>query len=820
MPEQMGIVPEQPLKQEEIKGSQEQYTEKQREEFYQMIEKKLIWNGAKTIDVIPKELHQYIARRLIDAGFSRHVIPDFDKFCHIDQDTTNYLIEKGVDTGYGHLLVNNISKFQDYSQAIANCLILKGAYAAMLGHSDDFPNLTVVDFRKNKKTDRLFSELESIMPNLLSNQLSIGQIIDIASSHDIDNLLVRIINEHEGLNYGDIANRLIVLVIQKCLSKLPSITVNALRKIPGIDSLLVSFESIIPNGSSRFTVEQVLEINARPKEDQEKTLQILKETPFLGEAFFANRYGIKLVLKYPELDELSKENILLLYDVKKNKSNVEQNTPEFRSLVQERLRSYKKNGKIIVALQGKGVDTEEWLNYQERIDFDLGKEDETSFAQRIHLPITRLTGTKNEEGEKVENGAQETYINAFRSTLKPYAGQLSQLSIPEDTDTLKQELEKMLQQQEKAKEEGNDTKAEGIQKGIASLQAKIENPKQVPAYDRIMGDSRALERAMRFVELSADALMEQEKTMQTLIENPSVENRKKLIEAKTRNLALEKKFRQDVALLDTKMQSFEETQEKMLTSLIGEAETKKLLAIFHETMLEDRDHIHTDISTLQQLIEDETKEALSLEGTPMNIGVWNRNPDEDLYLGNYTDCCIRIDSDHMGEKSTIADYLTDLGIQVVTARDEKKDIPVVAAWSFIGKNIKTDEVALVIDNIEANTNYSIPFQIQLSEKLKTYFEKYAKSIGIAKIVQGTKNNDIALFEMDGEYVKLGGYNREEGYFLEAEGGDDDDEDDDEWEENQENDTLETDGSGDAGENEENEQDDYFDIENRLHGRKK
>ena len=83
----------------------------------------------------------------------------------------------------------------------------------------------------------------------------------------------------------------------------------------------------------------------------------------------------------------------------------------------------------------------------------------------------------------------------------------------------------------------------------------------------------------------------------------------------------------------------------------------------------------------------------------MKISLWSRNPDVDLYLGNYTNCCIRIDSDHMGEESTIADYMTDLGIQVVVISDEKKRTPVVAAWCWTGQ-IDDGEVSFVIDNID------------------------------------------------------------------------------------------------------------------------
>src|SRR3989344_5706405 len=125
----------------------------------------------------------------------------------------------------------------------------------------------------------------------------------------------------------------------------------------------------------------------------------------------------------------------------------------------------------------------------------------------------------------------------------------------------------------------------------------------------------------------------------------------------------------------------------------------------------------------------------------------------------------------MGEESTIADYLTDVGMQVVKIIDEKRDSTIIAAWCLIGKNRATGEVALVVDNIEANTDYSLQFNTQLSRQLRAYLETYARKSGLTKIVQGELNNDLELFSMDGEYDKLGGYNREDGYYLEGEGDD-------------------------------------------------
>lgn len=151
----------------------------------------------------------------------------------------------------------------------------------------------------------------------------------------------------------------------------------------------------------------------------------------------------------------------------------------------------------------------------------------------------------------------------------------------------------------------------------------------------------------------------------------------------------------------------------------------------------------------------------------MKISLWSRNPDKDLYLGNYTNCCIRIDSEHLGSECAIADYATDLGMQIVAIYDEKKKIPAVVGWCWVGYD-NDDNVALVIDNIEGNTEYTSQYKQQFEERLKRYIEEYAKQSGIQRVVQGPHNNDLTIASMDSKYFKLGGYNRASGYYLEGE----------------------------------------------------
>lgn len=81
----------------------------------------------------------------------------------------------------------------------------------------------------------------------------------------------------------------------------------------------------------------------------------------------------------------------------------------------------------------------------------------------------------------------------------------------------------------------------------------------------------------------------------------------------------------------------------------------------------------------------------------------------------------------------------------------------------------------MVDNIESNTMYSANYSEQLTKELFDYLENYAKSIGVKKIILGKANNDLPtsgklakMKDDESKYDKLGGYNRDDGYFLEAE----------------------------------------------------
>ena len=157
----------------------------------------------------------------------------------------------------------------------------------------------------------------------------------------------------------------------------------------------------------------------------------------------------------------------------------------------------------------------------------------------------------------------------------------------------------------------------------------------------------------------------------------------------------------------------------------------------------------------------------------MSIRLWDRDPDASLYDGDYSPCCISIESGCGRDRfeSTISDYLTDCAIQVVNIVDKDKNIPITSAWCWLGKD-QAGSKAFVIDNVESNTDYTNKYPSLLSTKLYDYILKYAESIGFKEqeIFIGKEYNDLDLkFQaVNRNLVKMGKSNRRGGYYLEAE----------------------------------------------------
>src|SRR3990167_1968464 len=233
-------------------------------------------------------------------------------------------------------------------------------------------------------------------------------------------------------------------------------------KIPKLQNLLNRLQEISPEFYSQAlkSIDIVISL-IQFKDNPEQFIQEIQESPFLLDAISENpRFGLKLLIKYPQFDESSKENIETLFDAKKkilvNNPNIEPTSLEFRQLMQEKLKEYKNNPEILKAMQESGINIDEWLNYSETKYFNLeGGDSHLVFSETIQAPINRIKETL------------DSYAHTLKNVLKEYKPELSEFKIPlEDAKETEEKIAKMQAELEKARAEGNDKKAQGIEKGL------------------------------------------------------------------------------------------------------------------------------------------------------------------------------------------------------------------------------------------------------------------------------------------------------------------------------------------------------------------
>lgn len=500
--------------------------------------------------------------------------------------------------------------------------------------------------------------------------------------------------------------------------------------------------------------------------DIEPILESFKNSPFLIDAINENpRYSMKLIRKFPHLDADSQENISKLYSVKAGLSSdglsTTKDSLEFRSATQIQLLDFKENRKIAEKIS-QHTDLNQWLNYDQEKYITLGNQDSVSFAEMVKTPVLRINETIS------------LYRDSIKAVLGEYHQELSQFRIPlESAKTIDAEIVQLKERIARATEQGESAKVAGMTKGLQSLEQKRNNLKTAPLWNKITGDFDAVVQVGNDVLTNHELITTAEQAYRAPVDQVITrEERTRQLEFKKQMSKFQNDFKDKLNLLERRMNQFTQSIANSIAPCLGKERSNALMQDLRDRTLEALDHFSSDVVTTQEMISARESNTLSkLDGRPLKIEVWSRDPDIDLYLGNYTDCCIRIDSEHMGDESTIADYLTDLGVQVIKVTDEQTNEPVLAAWAYLGE-LENDKPTFVIDNVEANTTYSAPYHTQLSNLLGEYIKEYANAVGIPaeNIVQGDANNDIIIDGARlGQSNKLGLlYNRIGGYYLEAE----------------------------------------------------
>ncbi len=482
----------------------------------------------------------------------------------------------------------------------------------------------------------------------------------------------------------------------------------------------------------------------------------LQDYPFLKEAVFANpRFGPKLLTEYYSFDNISKEKIKTLYDIKQQilseHPHIDPNTKEFRTLMQEHLTSLWNNQHILEELKNKGINIEQWLDYSIQQDFILGteKEEPETFSQILKPNLQRFISSAQEYLNSIPKLLQDYEYDKDLNTL--YIETKRQQTI----HNLKEEIKK-----EQSKPKKNLTKIQRLKVQLQKEELNLKQEKPISVWQHIQNRISTIEQQLTSLTQKNTSLEELEHTLQTQGFTKQLSQRISRTKHSLKELFTKTQKRIDI---------FKQELDQLLSTHLGKERKDSLIQELNQDLSESLEHIATDTHTINQMF---SKKKQRFYGNPMYVSVWNRNPDIDLYQGNYSPCCISIDSKFQGGEVTIADYLTDLGIQVVNIYDKKEGKPIVAAWCWIGTDPQGN-IALVVDNIEANTDYSTRYPTQLTQKLFSYLKEYARSINVPVVVLGEVHNDLPvsvsdLSEHHTTYKKTGYYNQRDKYFLEAE----------------------------------------------------
>ena len=115
-------------------------------------------------------------------------------------------------------------------------------------------------------------------------------------------------------------------------------------------------------------------------------------------------------------------------------------------------------------------------------------------------------------------------------------------------------------------------------------------------------------------------------------------------------------------------------------------------------------------------IEDE---IIKINGKNYKFKIWDRNPQEDLFIGNKTNCCTAIGGSN-GEATPI--YLLNTAFNVVELCDEDGNTAAMARV-FAGKI--NNKPALIMDTLETSLNTGT---IELRNAFFEYMKKYSKAV--------------------------------------------------------------------------------------------
>jgi Mor family transcriptional regulator len=672
--------------------------------------------------------HQELAMKLIESvEYERDSVAEFlEKFQGLNHQE---VAMKLIESDGGHSVVKNLEKFQGLNhQEVAMKLI------------------------ESKKRRLVAKNLEKFQG--LNHQEVAMKLIESGEGRSVAEFL----EKFQGLNHQEVAMKLIESGEGRSVAEfLEKFQLSPQKFYEVIKEkyydLINEIETKIPKLADQLSksVESLLDI-INNNNIFSKIKESVSNNPFLLEALDNNpRYSSKLIIKYHKFDKVSKNNIKELFineaEILKENPGINKDSIEFRILMQNKLTSHVNNQEILNKLEISGVNTEEWLNFNKEKYFTLGETEGVKFSDQIKTPIFRI--------KEILNKYQDSIIDV----LSEYKKELQESSISNsESEKLKQ---KILKQKENIASETDEKKKQGMEKGLIVLETKEASLKPVSVWSKIQSDIYRLKSMIDNIFKFHDACIATEAKLETITNRQELMKKKDVF--KKNKIQLQDNFKE----FELFFESYETNLQELIIPSLGQDRSEALLQEIEQTLSEELNHYNADVKTLKSIFNEKNEDKNKLNGRDMRISISSRST-QDLYLGNYCPCCICIDSQYHGAESPISDYVTDLGMQNIVVYDEKTNSPVIACWTFIGKNYSNNEPIMVIDNIEANTDYTNDYPNQFKEVINQYISDYAKETNIKTILQGKHNNDLIVFPLGEVEEKLGGYNRLNGYFLEAE----------------------------------------------------
>ena len=119
----------------------------------------------------------------------------------------------------------------------------------------------------------------------------------------------------------------------------------------------------------------------------------------------------------------------------------------------------------------------------------------------------------------------------------------------------------------------------------------------------------------------------------------------------------------------------------------------------------------------------------------LTIKMWDRNPQKDIFQGNYSTCCIGMG---VGNGSTMPHYIMDTAYNMIELVDNKTHSTIGNALCYFIKS-EDGKPAFVIDNIEINNSVkpSNEVGLQLRNSIVEYASKVAKEV--------TGSDDVPIY---------------------------------------------------------------------------